>query len=130
MVGMASAQASCPTDNGTGGVAVLGDPNRVPSRQQAVDDGAAESVARTEAAPDLDPLGRHGPHRVPGGHEDSLGSLLDQGQLDAPVEQTPGRLLEIGGADGHRHVGQVADHHAHVLQHQLVLPARVLRRRP
>ena len=77
---------------------------------------AAEGVAGAEAVDDLDRERRHLDALVPGGGEHALGALLDDGELDAALEQRVGRALRVGLADGDLALLAVADGDGHVLE--------------
>ena len=70
---------------------------------------AAEGVAGAEAVDDLDGEGRHLDALVAGRGEHPLGALLDDGELDAALEQRVGRPLRVGLADGDLALLAVAD---------------------
>ena len=101
-------------DDRTGDVGELEDAAQVPAREQAVAQGAAERVAGAEAVDDVDGEGRHLDALVAGRGEHALGALLDDGELDAALEQRVGRPLRVGLADGDLALLAVADGDGHV----------------
>ena len=117
-------------DQRTGGVGVLRAARRLPAGQQPVHQRAAERVAGAETADDLDRVRGYDGRPVGGGDEHSVAAHLHQRQLDAAREQPLGRLVRVAGADRDLDLGPVADGDGHVVEHRVVLGARLLRRRP
>ena len=72
------------------------DPLERPAGQQAVAERAAERVAGAEPVDDRRPGPAAPRRRSSSGHgQHALGSLLDDGELDAAVEQRLGRGVRI-----------------------------------
>ena len=93
-------------------------------------EGAAEGVAGAEAVDDLDREGRHLDALVAGRGEHALGALLDDGELDAALEQGVGGTLRVGLADGDLALLAVADGDGDVLERLADLRARPRPGRP
>ena len=112
-------------DDRTCDVGELEDAAQVPALEQAVAQRAAEGVAGPEAVDDLDGVGRHLDALVAGRGEHPLGPLLDDGELDAALEQRVGGPLGVGLADGDLALLAVADGDGDVLEGAADLLARL-----
>jgi hypothetical protein len=76
----------------SGDVAVLDDPYGLPTRQQPVNEHAAEGVAGAETTDDLDEVWRHDRGALRRRHHHALATHLDDGQLHSPGQQSTRRL--------------------------------------
>src|SRR6478735_2640457 len=112
-------------DDGAGDVRELEDAAQVPPRQQSVAQGPAERVAGPEPVDDVDGERRHLDALVTRRREHALGPLLDDGQLDAALEEGIGRALRLGLADRHLALLAVADGDGDVLEGRTHLGARL-----
>ena len=91
--------------------------SQLPAGEQAVAQGAAEGVAGAEAVDDVD-RERAAPRRARRAVAAStpLRALLDDGELDAALEQRVGGPLRVGLADRDLALLAVADGDGHVLE--------------
>ena len=97
-------------DERTCSVAAAGALGEIEPADQRVTERAAEGVARSEAADELDlERGDELAGAVGERDEHAVGAELDERGLDAVGEQPVGRLVGVGGADGHLALGAVAD---------------------
>ena len=108
-----------PGDERAGRVREPDRPLERPVVQQAVDERAAERVARPEPVDHLDRDRRHLDGLRARAREDALRAALDDRELDAELEQRGGRLLGVARPGHHGRLVAVADRHGGVLQREL-----------
>src|SRR6478752_7059716 len=87
-------------DDRAGGVAEPQDGFQVPAGEQAVADGAAETIACAQSVDHRHRGRRYLDDAVPGHPEDALRALLDDRQLDTGVQQGLSGPHGVGFADG------------------------------